>query len=313
MKHLFTFVFFLTAISQLASQIRTDLFNYDKKANNSGSIVQSQQINSATIFEKIVLKGFDSKIPFYHFKNNRNDAKNYIILLHGLSDSKSDWVYPSEPYLEWSKNLKSTKDSLISLGYSLIIPDAKFHGERSYELEFRPAQDLPPLLSKNEKDSKLFEVLMTSTVKDVRIIMDYLQFRFEIPDMKFSIIGYSMGGAMAILLNASDDRISSIVACVPPLNHPEKELEGFDEWSEQIKKGLSDVTPSNYSKFQKSPILLLMGKRDFFYTENEVSYFIENVPTTEKELKYFDSGHILPNEYKIDAIRWITKHNNMCN
>ena len=148
---------------------------------------------------------------------------------------------------------------------------------------------------------------MTSTVKDVRIIMDYLQLRFEVPDLKFNIIGYSMGGAIAILLNATDNRITSIVACVPPLNHPEKEIMGFN-WSKEIKNGLSNITPSNYSVFQKSPIMLLMGKKDFFYTEKEVSTFIKEIPKTKKELKYFDSGHVLPNEYKLDAIRWITKH-----
>mgnify|MGYP001004842634 FL=1 len=117
-----------------------------------------------------------------------------------------------------------------------------------------------------------------------------------------------MGGALAIILNASDSRISTVVACVPPLNHPEKELLEFS-WSEEINKGLSDVTPINYSNFQKSPILLLMGSKDFFYTEEEVSSFFKNIPITEKELKYFEAGHVLPNEYKIDAIRWVTKHN----
>lgn len=308
MKYLFTFLFFIICISQTTSQITTDLFDYDKKTDYSASVVQNEQIDSVTVFEKIALNGFDSKIPFYHFINKRNKSKNYLVLLHGLGDSKNDWVYPSKPYLEWSNNLTSIKDSLITLGYSLIIPDAKYHGERSYELDFRPANQLPPLLSKNEKDSKHFEVLMTSTVKDVRIIMDYLQYRFKISDMKFGVIGYSMGGALAILLNASDNRISSIVACVPPLNHPEKELMEFN-WSEKVKKGMTSVTPSNYAFLQKSPIMLLMGSKDFFYTDKEVSNFIDNIPTNEKELKYFDSGHILPDEYKTDVIRWITKYN----
>lgn len=312
MKNSLTLLFFLISISQISSQIRTDVFNYNKKTNNLGNVVQSQQVDSVTVFEKVSLDGFDSKIPFYHYINKRDNNKNYIILLHGLGGSKNDWVYPSKPYLEWSENLKVIKDSLISLGYSIIIPDAKYHGERSYELDFRPAKKLPPSLSRNEEDGKYFEILMTSTVKDVRIIMDYLQLRFELPDLKFGVIGYSMGGALAILLNASDDRISSVVACVPPLNHPEKELQEFS-WSEQINKGLSDVTPINYSNFQKSPILLLMGNSDFFYTSEEVSTFIENVPITEKELKYFDSGHMLPNDYRKDAISWITKHNKVYN
>ena len=93
-----------------------------------------QEIDSVTIFEKVVLDGFDSKIPFYHYMNKRNEEKKYVFLLHGLGDDKEDWVYPSEPYLDWSRNITSIKDSLLTLGYSLIIPDAKFHGERSYEL-----------------------------------------------------------------------------------------------------------------------------------------------------------------------------------
>lgn len=309
MKYFLFLLFFLSSINHVTSQIRTDIFDHNKKTNFLSNVVQSQQIDSVTVLEKIVLDGFDSKIPFYHFINKQDDNKNYIILLHGLGRSKNDWLRPSKPYLEWSENLASIKDSLISLGYSLIIPDAKYHGERSYELDFRPAEELPPMRSRNEKDGKHFEILMTSTVKDVRIIMDYIQFRFKIPDLKFGVIGYSMGGALGIILNATDNRISSIVACVPPLNHPEKELMEFS-WSEEIKKELSDVTPINYSSFQKSPILLLMGNTDPFYTEEEVSSFIKNIPIPEKEVKYFDAGHVLPNEYKIDAISWITKHSN---
>lgn len=309
MKYLYTFFLFIICTCQVTSQISTDLFNYVKKVNNSVRIVQNKQLDSVTDFEKITLDGFDSKIPFYHFINKRSKSKKYTILLHGLGGSKNDWMYPSKPYLEWSENLTSIKDSLISLGYSLIIPDAKYHGERSYELNFRPAEELPPILSKNEKDGKHFEILMSSTTKDIRIIMDYLELRFENSNLKFGVIGYSMGGAISILLNASDNRITSIVACAPPLNHPEKELLKFN-WSEEIKNGLSNVTPSNYSVFQKSPIMLLMGKNDFFYTEKEVSTFIKEISNTKKKLKYFDSGHVLPSEYKLDAIRWITKHNN---
>ncbi|WP_297690979.1 hypothetical protein [uncultured Eudoraea sp.] len=47
--------------------------------------------------------------------------------------------------------------------------------------------------------------------------------------------------------------------------------------------------------------------------DDEVSGFFENIPIKEKALKYFDFGHILPNDYKLDAIRWITKHSHTSN
>lgn len=309
MRYYITLFFVFFSLNQIICQTKANLFDYDKEIEKTGVVVQSQKLDSATTFEKVVLDGFDSKIPFYHYINKRINSNKYVFLLHGLSDSKEDWVYPSEPYLEWSKNLTSIKDSLLVLGYNLIIPDAKFHGERKYELGFRPPESLPPVISKNEKDSQLFETLMTSTVKDLRIIMDYIQLRNSITDQTFSVIGYSMGGNFAILLSAFDNRISSVVACVPPINLPARGLEMFN-WSEEVIQGQKDITPMKYAELQSSPILLLMGKKDFFSTEEEVSRFFEKVPIKDKELKYFDSGHILPNEYKFDAIQWIIKHNN---
>jgi dienelactone hydrolase len=308
MRTSITLFFTLFSLSQSFCQIETNLFEYNK-TEKSGIVVQRQELDSVTVFEKVVLDGFDSKIPFYYYTNKRNKENKYVFLLHGLGDSKEDWVYPSEPYLDWSRNTTSIKDSLLTLGYNILIPDAKYHGERSYELSFRSPQSLPPTISKNESDCELFENLMTSTVKDIRIIMDYIENSNTQTDHSFSVIGYSMGANIAIILSVSDDRISAVVACVPPINHPAKEIESFD-WSEKVIQGQIDITPMKYASLQSSPILLLMGKKDYFYTQEEVTSFFENVSTKDKELIFFDSGHILPNEYKVDAIKWITDHNN---
>ncbi|WP_370390446.1 alpha/beta hydrolase family protein [uncultured Winogradskyella sp.] len=302
------FVIFGSLLEALG-QTTTHLFDYDSSTERAASVVQRLEIDSVTTFEKVVLDGFDSKIPFYHYINKRTNKNNYVILLHGLGDSKEDWIYPSEPYLDWSKNTTAIKDSLVSLGYNIIIPDVKFHGERSYELGFRPPEDLPPGFSKNEEDSIIFETLVTSTVKDLRIIMDYIQNSNNNSDLSFNVIGYSLGGNLAILLSIFDNRITSIVGCVPPVNLPARDLEMLD-WPEKIKQAQMNITPMTHAKNQKTPTLLLMGKKDFFANESEVSGFFEKVSTEEKKLKYFDAGHILPNTYKVDAIEWITQHNN---
>ncbi|NNL15157.1 MAG: hypothetical protein HKO81_00775 [Flavobacteriaceae bacterium] len=312
MRYYITLLIILFSLNQTFCQTKTNLYEYNNKTEKTAVVVQRQNIDSVTVFEKVILEGFDSKIPFYHYTNSRKKHPKYLILLHGLGDSKKDWVFPSEPYLEWGRNLTSMKDSLLTLGYSLVIPDAKYHGERSYELGFRPPESLPPVISRNEKDSQLLETLMTSTVKDLRIIMDYIQQSNNIEEQTFGTIGYSMGGSLAILLSVFDDRISSVVACVPPLNLPARGLEQFN-WSEDVLQGQLDITPMKYAPLQTSPILLLMGKNDFFTTENEVSDFLENITIEEKELKYFDSGHILPSKYKLDAIKWTIKHNNVNN
>lgn len=309
MNRYFVLLSFLFSLNLVVSQTKTNLFNYDKKIVKKAAIVQKKKINTVSIFEKIVLEGFDSKIPFYHFINTSSDHKKYVILLHGIGGSKKDWVNPSEPYLNWSRDLTAIKDSLITLGYNIIIPDAKFHGERNYELNFRPPETLPPGFSKNKKDSKHFKTLITSTVKDVRIIMDYIQLRNQNLNQKFNIIGYSLGGNLAILLSNFDKRITSIVACVSPINLPSRSLKAFN-WSKELMTVLENITPMTHVELQKAPILLLMGKKDFFALDKEVTSFFNSIPTKHKELKYFDSGHTLPSIYKNDVIRWIKKYNN---
>lgn len=309
MRNFYLFFLTLFCFTDAFCQTETKLFEYNNSKDRSADIVQSQEIDSVTIFQKVVLDGFDSKIPFYHYINKRNKNGNYVILLHGLGDSKEDWVYPSEPYLEWSRNTRAIKDSLVSLGYNLIIPDAKFHGERSYELGFRAPESLPPVISKNQKDSKSFELLVSSTVKDLRIIMDYLQNRENNLAKSFGVIGYSLGGNLAILLSVFDERISAVVGCVPPINLPARGLEMFD-WPDDVINGQINITPMTHASSLFTPTLMLMGKKDFFSLEQEVSEFYNKVSNEEKELKYFDSGHILPNEYRIDAIKWITQYNN---
>ena len=65
-----------------------------------------------------------------------------------------------------------------------------------------------------------------------------------------------------------------------------------------------------FAEIQKAPIILLMGSKDWFASKEEVTSFMEQVPTTDKEVKFFDAGHILPSEYKTDVINWILKYNN---
>lgn len=48
--------------------------------------------------------------------------------------------------------------------------------------------------------------------------MDYLESKSTSKTQIFDIIGYSMGGQMAILLNSVDDRLNRVVICVAPLD-----------------------------------------------------------------------------------------------
>lgn len=296
-------------VSVVNSVGQNPYFDFDyEKSNRTAVVVDSRNIDSLTRRDKVVLDGFDSKIPFYHFKNNRNSDNSYVILLHGLGGNKVYWVNPSLPYLQYTKNLTAIKDSLLSLGFNVVIPDAKHHGERSYELNFRNPGLLPPVFSKSHADAEIFYDLYASTIKETRLIMDYIGGLSKESKPGFNIIGYSMGGAFSLILNSIDERINCVVACVPPLARPFSELKELG-WSGKISEKMKAISPFYYATNQKSPVAMLMGKTDPYIPVEEVSEFYKQIPIEDKKLKFYDSGHELPNEYINDVISWIIQYN----
>ncbi|WP_375324270.1 alpha/beta hydrolase family protein [Flagellimonas sp. GZD32] len=282
-------------------------FEYEK-LNPTAVIVENRPVDSLIQMEKVVLDGFDTKILFYHFITKKNFENRYAILMHGLGGNKDYWVNPSLPYLQYTQNLTSIKDSLLQMGFNIVVIDAKYHGERSYELNFRNPGSLPPMRSKNVEDAQTLYDLYASSVKEVRLIMDYLEERFPSQNIKFNLIGYSMGGALSLILNNVDPRIHCVVACVPPMSRPYSEIAELN-WSQEISEKLKAISPLYSITAQKAPVAMLMGNSDFFIPENEANTFYNNLTLENKKLKFYDSGHELPNSYMEDVLQWIKAHN----
>ncbi len=294
MTKLRTLIFILTLIGSIAfGQDLTANFNYFPKTEYNAKIVANTTDDNGINFEKIVLDGFDSKIPFYLIKPKDKKENKSIILLHGLTGNKDEWTNPMT-------NFGKLKDSLLILGYSVIIPDAKYHGERSYEANFAS-----PLTFFASQDAHKVYNLFTTTVKDIRIIMDYIQSSSDNTLTTFDILGYSMGGILGIFLNSCDDRLHRVVACVPGLDS-QKSSKVLGMHEEHAKK-LAFISPKNFSTLQKAPITLLMGTQDVYYLKEEAQDFFENITIKDKTLKFYNSGHTLPEEFISDALKALNK------
>ncbi len=290
-----TFALILISTVISAQEIIADLSYFPKKEFND-RIVESNTADNGNTFEKIVIDGFDSKIPFYSIKPKDRKEDKYVILLHGLTGSKDNWVNPitslSEKYVE-------LKDSLLTLGYSVLIPDAKYHGERTYQGNFAS-----PLTFFSSQDVQKIYNLYTSSVKDIRIIMDYIESKSTSKTQTFDVIGYSMGGQMTILLNSIDDRLNRAVICVAPLDFKTGVRLGM---SEENTRKIDYMSPKNCATLQKSPVTLLMGTKDGWYTKEEAQDFFDKITIKDKSLKFYESGHYLPDEFISDTIENIKK------
>lgn len=278
----------------------TDNFRYYSEIEFNDQIVESRiNENNGTIFQKVVIDGFDSKIPFYLIEPTDKKEVRFVILLHGVTYSKDDWIN-STSQRQYSDIYVGLKDSLLTLGYSLVIPDAKYHGERSYEANFAS-----PVTFYSSQDLQKVYNLLATTVKDIRIIMDYMQSKSNNASITFNVIGYSMGGMLTVFLNSVEDRLNRVVVCVAPLNHPKgAQMLGMNE---ELAHNLDILSPKNYASLQKAPVTLLMGTDDAWYTKEEAQDFFEKMNIKDKTLIFYQSGHYLPNEFISDAIESINK------
>jgi len=197
----------------------------------------------------------------------------------------------------------------LGAGFNIIIPDVKYNGERAYQLGFRDISTFPPFQSL--EDSNIFLEMMTSTVKEIRLIMDYIETDvYPGEAVKFNLIGYSLGGGISLLLNSIEDRINSVAACVPPMGLPYSQMTGV-EWEAKLNPDPKTLSPLYSATNQKSPVALILGEQDPFLPAEEAKEFFEHISIDEKVIKFHQSGHELPDEYIDDVISWMLKNNEM--
>jgi hypothetical protein len=87
------------------SQENLKMFQYDKRSLFNDYIADNFD-NDTIQKKKIVIDGFDSKIPFYHFSQINSTSNSFVFLLHGANGSKDSW-------LEYN----IIQDSLAKIGY----------------------------------------------------------------------------------------------------------------------------------------------------------------------------------------------------
>lgn len=100
---------------------------------------------------------------------------------------------------------------------------------------------------------------------------------------------------MAILLNSVDERLNRIVACVALLDAQKGSI--MIGMNEDNAKNMEVISPKNYAMLQKAPITLLMGTKDIWYTKEEAQDFFDKITIKDKSLKFYESGHYLPDVF----------------
>jgi predicted esterase len=119
-----------------------------------------------------------------------------------------------------------------------------------------------------------------------------------IDETRLSISGYSLGSYVALQTAAAERRIKTVLIAAGG-DLPET------PWTRMMRL-ISDPLKS-VRNLKGRPLLMLHGKRDRTIRPEQAQRLYE-AASQPKELRWYDSGHVLPADAATDAAAWLTKN-----
>ncbi len=262
-------------------QAVSQFYEYNRKSLLQAETLGKQDFPKYTR-EKIVFTGVQYiRVPGYlAIPKNRTGPCPVVILIDGIFGSKARWFEEDS----WPRGTLVT-NALIESGIAVMALDARYHGERGAENDYRIPEDWS-----EQRD------MIVQSVIEHRRAMDYLATKPEIDATRIGLLGLSMGGIMTFALTSMDPRVRAAVAGLTPVG--------------ALKEPTSiPIAPQTFAgAITETPILMLMGRTDKYYTVEEAEQLFNSIKSHRKELVFYEAGHRLPAEYASRAADWFRKY-----
>ena len=193
------------------------------------------------------------------------------LLLHGYSSSK--------------ERLSDTMGrALAARGIASLAIDLPLHGSRDDAI-IQEARTNPLGLVQHWK----------MALAEAKAAIDWLAEQDEVDSRRLNATGYSLGSYVALQTAAADDRVGSVIVAA-----------GGDlpasPWTGMIRM-ISDPIRSAKS-LNRRPLLMLHGRADRTIIPEQAQRLYD-AASKPKELRWYDSGHVLPSAAADDAATWL--------
>ncbi|HSI35081.1 MAG TPA: alpha/beta fold hydrolase [Tepidisphaeraceae bacterium] len=199
-----------------------------------------------------------------------------VVALHGLGSNKAQVTAQVAP-------------ALAKRGFAVLAPDLPLHGERPGEA--RAMFD--------KSDLRAFVARARQAVRDTRLCIDLAESRPDL-DTKAGVVlvGYSMGAIFNAIAGPADPRVKAMCLMVggtpafPPLfaNVP----------------NLAALQPQLALPHFAGPLLMLNATQDHIITR-EMTQRMFDAAAQPKQLKWYESGHLLPKQAYDEAAQWVAE------
>lgn len=178
-------------------------------------------------------------------------------------------------------------EAALKNGYAVVAIDARYHGSRK-----DPNKTLRSIMNDLDffGDKTTYEEMIVNTVKDYRVLIDWLSTNDRVDSQNIVMAGYSMGGQISLLTASVDNRINRVVSVVPPY----------------LDDKVALVAPKNViSLFSANDILLITSDDDENASEQENKFLFDLIPTSNKHHLVIEGNHILPASYVNSVEHWL--------
>jgi dienelactone hydrolase len=134
-----------------------------------------------------------------------------------------------------------------------------------------------------------YEQMIIDTVRDHRVLLDWLATQPHLDTGRIKAAGYSMGAQGALLLAGLDERVRAVAAMVPP----------------HLGDNVAAVAPINLVVGpQGKRVWLLTGDEDDHASPKQNQALFDAIPSQDKKHLRFESGHLLPTDYVGQLSDW---------
>lgn len=154
-------------------------------------------------------------------------------------------------------------------------------------------------------------------IADLRRAVDLLRSRSDVDKSRIAYLGYSYGGAMGGLLAGAEKRIAAFVLMVGDGGLVEH-FTGADDSGGPVSAlppklrrqwlaAMRPIEPLAWIRKARTPLLFLSGRHDELVPSSDATRYQSAAPEP-KTIRWYDSGHFLPEAAWCDAARFLALH-----
>ena len=214
-----------------------------------------------------------------------------LIGLHAMGRSHMRWWHAEvngRPTVEQTHRLTQMA---LERGYAVVAIDARTHGRHRHPGQRHAAQRAMRAMHWFGR-REAYERMIIDTVRDHRVLLDWLVAQPHLDANRITAAGYSMGAHVALLLSGLDDRVQAVAAVVPP----------------HLGDNVAVVAPMNViAGLQGKRVWLLTGNDDDHASTAQNQALFDAIPSEDKKHLRFESGHLLPTDYVETLSGWFER------